>query len=632
MPLCDLQDSQGTERTLAAGDVTEAKLAEQQLRDQAALLELSHDAILVRSLDGQILFWNRGAIDTYGFTREAAIGASAADLLNTEFPLPAAEIQSLLEQGSEWEGELGHRRQDGKHIVVSSRWSLLRDGDGTPRAVMEINREITDRKQTAAKVAAERERFNGILDVLPPYVILLTPDYHVAFANREFRRRFGEPRGRACYEFLFGRSSPCEVCETYKVLKSGNPLQWEWTGPDGRDYEIHDFPFVDTDGASLILEMGVDVTDRKRAERMLQEASRYTRSLIEASLDPLVTIDREGNITDVNQATEKATGVNRDRLIGSEFAQYFTDPDKARKGYQQVFTTGFVRDYPLAIRHASGGVVEVLYNASIFRNGTGEVAGVFAAARDITARKRAEQALSERAAELARSNAELQQFAYVASHDLQEPLRMVANYTQLLARRYRGRLDPDADEFIAYAVEGATRMEALIQALLAYSRVTTQAQVPMRVSPDRILSVALANLTVAIQESGAIITSDPMPDVMADEVQLMQVFQNLVGNALKFRRGEPCQIHIAGTARGHECIFSVRDNGVGIAPEHHDRIFGLFQRLQARAAYPGTGMGLAICKKIAERHGGRIWVESEPGEGSTFYFTLPLALRNGGKS
>jgi light-regulated signal transduction histidine kinase (bacteriophytochrome) len=247
---------------------------------------------------------------------------------------------------------------------------------------------------------------------------------------------------------------------------------------------------------------------------------------------------------------------------------------------------------------------------------------------DITDRKRAQTVLRAAYDELARSNAELQQFAYVASHDLQEPLRMIGSYTQLLERRYGDKLDADAREFMGFIVDGATRMKQLIEDLLAYSRVGTRGKELRPIPAQGALDRALVNLRAAIESSDAQITHDVLPEVNADDTQLTQLFQNLIGNAIKFRKtDETLRIHAGVQDTGGEWRFSVSDNGIGIEPQYFERIFMVFQRLHTRDEYPGTGIGLAICKKVVDRHRGRIWVESVQGKGSTFFFTLPKIQR-----
>jgi len=1012
----------------------------------------------------------------------------------------------------------------------------------------------------------ERKRLYAVLETLPVYVVLLDKDYHVPFANKFFRDRFGDSDGKRCYEYLFNRNEPCDNCETYKVMKTNSPHHWEWAGPDGRNYDIYDYPFTDTDGSQMILETGIDITEqlraqsavkhanayhrslievsidplatidaagkimdvnkateeitgrardkligtdfssyftqpektrevakkvfeeslitdyelevknkdgritpvlcnasiyrdeagnvsgiffsmkditkRKLAENLARQANAYHRNLIETSLDPLVTISPEGKITDVNEATTKVTGITRDKLIGTDFSSYFTEPEKASHGYRLVFSQGTVKDYPLTIRHKDGKLMDVLYNASVYKDETGNVLGVFAAARDVTLQKQAsqyarnlietsldplvtistegkitdvneatikatgrdreqligtnfsdyftepqkaqtgyqqvfakgfvtdypltirnkdgrltdvlynaavykdsqgnvlgvfaaardvterkrieeeldkhrrhlEELIRERTAqfedanvklkaeieerkeiekslgieranlqnifdvvnvgmllvdkngnvkrinnvisrwigkdftkiyevqpgsllgcinalsnplgcghtehcakcllrnafesviksgkpthsietnvvlsikeketplwfevsvdpvmldgqrhaiiamnniterkhieenlrqtrdylenifnysnapficwdrefkitrfnhafeqltdykqedvigknlkilfpkeseeeslnkikrtlsgehweaveipimrrdrririalwnsaniytqdgktliatiaqgqditerkraedELKRSNENLEQFAYVASHDLQEPLRVMASYSQLLEKRYKEKLDKDAMDFIDFIVDAAKRMQKLITDLLAYSRAGRMDASVDTVDCNEILGKVIYTLSSLIEETKAVITNDTLPVSICNESYFIQLLQNLIQNAIKFRGNEPPRIHIGVTRGNNEWIFFVRDNGIGIEERYKDKIFLIFQRLHTRDQYPGTGIGLSICKKIVEVHGGKIWVESELGHGSTFYFTIP---------
>ncbi|MBI5672904.1 MAG: PAS domain S-box protein [Nitrospirae bacterium] len=360
--------------------------------------------------------------------------------------------------------------------------------------------------------------------------------------------------------------------------------------------------------------------------------------ILEAVSEARIVVDLTGHIVFVNRPTEAWFGYRREELIGQTVEVLV--PERHR-GAHSANRAGFIsqpRPRPMGAgldlyaRRKDG--TEFPVDISLWPLERGGGLFILAAIRDITEHKRLQAQLEQARHELEkmvvglkRSNAELEQFAYVASHDLQEPLRMVASYTQLLAKRYKGKLDTDADEFIGYAVDGANRMQRLIQDLLAYSRVTTQGHVFERVDCHALLEEVLSNLRLAVEESRAVVTHDVRLTVMADRGQLGQVFQNLIGNAIKFRGQEPPWVHISAERKDAEWRFAIRDNGIGIDPQYADRIFVVFQRLHDREEYPGTGIGLAICKKIIERHGGRMRVESQLGKGATFYFTLPDVTR-----
>ena len=326
----------------------------------------------------------------------------------------------------------------------------------------------------------------------------------------------------------------------------------------------------------------------------------------------------------VNHQFAGLAGYNEDELVGLNPMKlvHAEDRNAVRENAVKMLKGELSSAYEFRMVTKSAKIKWVMETvAPIFYQGERATLGNLT---DITDRKQAEERLRQITIEMQRSNTELGQFAYVISHDLQEPLRMVSSYTQLLARRYQSKLDADADEFITYAVDGAKRMQALLGDLLEYSRIGTRGKPFSLTDSEDIIKQAMANLKIAIEESGALVSYDTLLAIMADEGQLVQLFQNLIGNAIKFRGQEPPRVHISAERRRKVVIFSVRDNGIGIDPQHSKSIFEIFRRLHTREEYPGTGMGLSICKKIVERHGGNIWVQSRPGEGSTFYLTIQV--------
>jgi len=354
------------------------------------------------------------------------------------------------------------------------------------------------------------------------------------------------------------------------------------------------------------------------------------RGLLESAPDGVIIVDAAGLIQIVNRQTEVLFGYPRAELLGHPVEQLLPERFreqhlKHRAGYQSdPRTRPMGTNLELFGRRRDGLEFPVEISLSPMTTDDHETL-IIANVRDVTARKIADQRMHAVAADLARSNAELEQFAYVASHDLQEPLRMVASFTQLLARRYQGKLGDDADEFIGFVVEGAQRMQELINDLLTYSRVGTRELELQKVDTSRMVDQVVTDLAAAIAEAQASVTRDALPTVLGDPIQLGQLFQNLIANGIKFRRaGESPRVHVSATRGDRAWIISIADNGIGIEPQYQERIFALFQRLHTRSAYPGTGIGLAICKKIVERHRGQIRVESEPGRGTTFVLTLPI--------
>lgn len=368
-----------------------------------------------------------------------------------------------------------------------------------------------------------------------------------------------------------------------------------------------------------------EIEDRKRAEDSLREREQQLLLFLEHAPAALAMFDRNMHYLYASRRWLTAYGLGDRDLRGISHYDVFPElPEEWMEYHCRCMAGETLRADADRFQRSDGRVQWIRWEIRPWYDSLGKVGGIFIFSEDMTDAKRAEEDLQKTVAELERSNRELQQFAHVASHDLQEPLRTVASYTQLLQKRYRGQLDEKANSYIAYVVEAAERMSSLIRDLLEYSLVMTQEQRSRPVSMESALQRAVGNLAESIRESGAEVGHDPLPEVTGDGGQLVRLFQNLLENALKYRKKDvPLRVRVSAAREGGEWIFGVHDNGIGLEPQFYDRIFRMFKRLHQREEYDGTGMGLAICRKIVERHGGRIWVESTPGEGSTFYFSVP---------
>jgi PAS domain S-box-containing protein len=356
-------------------------------------------------------------------------------------------------------------------------------------------------------------------------------------------------------------------------------------------------------------------------EKIVDEKQSYARSLIEASLDPLVTISPEGKITDVNEASVKVTGVPREKLIDTDFSDYFTEPEKALEGYKQVFEKGFVSDYPLTIRHVDGHITPVLYNASVYRDDKGKVLGVFAAARDITAQRKQEIKINTLNEELKQRIIEFESFSYSVSHDLNAPLRAVDGFIALFLAKYLDKVDAEGQRLLGNVRRNVTKMGSLIGEILTLSRIGMK---DIQISTIDMKDLATTALDELYEIKGvAQVTINDLGNAEGDIALIKQVLVNLLSNAFKYsNKKESPVIELGSKQVGSEIHFYIKDNGVGFDMEYSNKLFGVFQRLHDPEEYQGIGVGLAIVKRIITRHGGRVWAEGKENEGATFYFSL----------
>jgi PAS domain S-box-containing protein len=648
--LSPLESADGILVTAAIRDISIRKDAEKHLAQMEGryrgLLEAAPDAMVVVNQGGDIVLLNLQAERQFGYRRDELLGQKVKNIIPEGFAerLIADGTRSAADALAQQIGtgiELIGRRKDGGEFPIELMLSPLESADGI--LVTAAIRDISVRKEAEKHLAQMEGRYRGLLEAAPDAMVVVNQDGDIVLLNLQAERQFGYrrdellgqkvkniiPEGFAERLIADGTRSAADAL----AQQIGTGIELIGRRKDGGEFPIELMlsPLESADGI-LVTAAIRDISVRKRAEKYLAQMEGRYRGLLEAAPDAMVVVNQEGDIVLLNLQAEKQFGYRRDELLGQKVKNIIPEgfaerliADRLRSAEDalaQQIGTGL----ELTGRRKDGSKFPIELMLSPLESADGTL--VTAAIRDISVRKDAEKHLAQKVEELSRSNDELGQFAYIASHDLQEPLRMVASYTQLLSRRYTGKLDSDADEFIAFAVDGASRMQRLIRDLLAYSRVGTKGNDLQDISSEEALRQATINLHGAIEDSGAVVTHDSLPNVLADETQLIQLFQNLVGNAIKYQNPGIPRIHIS-VARNDQAVwvFSVRDNGLGIEPQYFDKIFGVFQRLHKREEFAGTGIGLAICKKIVERHGGVISLESQPGQGSTFHFALAGSAR-----
>jgi PAS domain S-box-containing protein len=590
------------------------------------VVEAAPNAMILVDRRGAIVFANAAAEGLFDYPRAELVGRSIDSLIPERFRRGHGVFVEgfFAEPRARAMGtgrDLFGRRKDGAEIPIEIGLNPIEMPNGLCTLASII--DISERKRA-------EERFRLTVEAAPNAMLMIDAARVITLVNRSAEALFGYDRSE-----LLGQPLEMLVPERFRGRHPGQVERF-FSTPKTRSMGAgRDLFGRRKDGTEVPIEIGlnpiespqglftlasiIDITERKRADELQERLV----AIVEHSEDAIISTSLDGVITSWNGAAERLFGFSAIEVIGKPGAVLLPESqtDEDLQMLERIRVGERIPNLETLRRRKDGREIDVSLTLSPMHDAFGTIIGAAMIARDITALRRKD-------AELRRSNAELEQFAYIASHDLQEPLRMVANYTELLGQRYRGKLDAKADTYIHYAVDGAKRMQQLVADLLAYSRVGSQGKPIGPVSAGAVLDVVLDSIRGAVRDAGAVVEiPEPLPTVHADEVQLRQLFQNLLGNAIKFRGEEPPRIVVAAVVRSGSWLFSVKDNGIGLEETYTDRIFQMFQRLHERGRYEGSGIGLTIAKRIVERHGGRIWVKSTPGNGATFFFTLPVVPR-----
>jgi len=627
--------------------LTEVALRECEERYRMLLDGIQNYAIFMMDPRGQIVSWNAGAERIKGYTADQIIGQNFSCFFPPE-DIARGRPEEVLRMtaASGRHEEQGVRvRKDGSRFLASLTFTALRDTDGNLRGFSEFSHDLSEGMASDAK-------YRGLLEAAPDAMVVVNQRGEIVLLNVQAEKQFGYSRDELVGqkvkniipEGFAERLIADATRSTAEALAQQIGMGIELSGrrKDGSEFpiEIMLSPLQSAEGI-LVTAAIRDISVRQAAEKhLVQMESRY-RGLLEAAPDAMVVVNQRGEIVLVNVQAEKQFGYRRDELVGQKvkniIPQGFAERlvADASRSVADALAQQIGMGIELSGRRKDGGEFPIEIMLSPLESADGIL--VTAAIRNISARKKSEEdnAELERRVEertkqlgvanqvLEQSNVELKQFAYVASHDLQSPLRSISGFVQLLQLEYEGKLDKQAQDWIRRTVQSIEQMQTLIRDLLSYSRVDARSRPFTQIPFLDIVNDALTLLDSSIHDSGAQVTWGPLPEIMGDRSQLVQLVQNLIGNGLTYRGDQPPRIHVSVERRGTEWIFSVRDNGIGIDPKYREQIFEIFKRLHDQKEYPGTGIGLAVCRRVVNRHGGKIWVESELGHGSTFRFTIP---------
>src|SRR5450830_97287 len=656
---------------LIGTDNTARKLAEAALLKAGAL----QNAIFHSANFSSIATDAKGVIQIFNVGAERMLGYAAADVMNRITPADISDPQEVIARARALSAELGtpitpgfealvfkashgiediyeltYIRKDGSRFPAVVSVTALRDDQGAIIGYLLIGTDNTERKQveTEQKMLDQRLRdqqfyTRSLIESNVNAMAATDPHGIITDVNKQTEALTGCTRDEligAPFKNYFTDPERAEAAINL-VLSEKKITDYELTvrARDGRETVVsyNATTFYDRDRRLQgVFATARDVTERKMAAEQQRASSAYARSLLEASLDPLVTISAQGKITDVNEASIQATGVPREQLIGMDFSDYFTEPDKARARYQEVFSEGFVRDYPLAIRHATGRIMDVLYNAAVYKGDKGHVLGVLAAARDVTDRKKMEEEIRalnagleervrRRTAELEAANRELEAFSYSVSHDLRSPLRSIDGFSQAFLEDFGSSVPEEGREDLERVRRATQRMGRLIEDMLLLSRVTRREMHVQETDMSALATDVAEELARDDPQRDVQLSIEPGMTATGDPQLLRIVLVNLLGNAWKFTSKHE-QAHVSvGAVRDpeHGPAFFVRDDGAGFDAKYKEKLFVPFQRLHAQEEFPGTGIGLATIQRAVRRHGGDVWAEGEVDRGATFYFTIP---------